>query len=273
MEGLPTLIENLVFSPDCRLLAVTPSPYAKLLSFNLLDVASGVLVKAIHTAVTPSYVVFSSDSRWAFSSNPFESLIEVWSIETGTLKNTLVGHSSGVPALEISVDGKILASGSDDATVKIWDASTGALQATLAHDDGVEAVAISPDSTLVTARTARTARQIKIWDLATNSAVHDLEVDQIAWTLRFSKDGQYLCTNFASFDITPLYKGRFYPNLNIAVDGRWITRGPKRMIWLPPEYRPGNLRDELGFAVHGDMIILGSKTGGVCLLRFNDSVD
>jgi WD40 repeat protein len=268
MQALSTRIENLVFSPDSRLLAVTPAPYYDLLSFNLWDVASGVLRKTIHTTVTPIYVVFSSDSRWAFSSDAFEPLIEVWSTETGTLKNSLVGHFSGVSSLEISVDGKILASGSKDACVRIWDARTGDLQATLAHDDEVEAVAISPDSTLVA---VCTARQIKIWDLATNSAVYDLELDQIAWTLRFSKDGQYLCTNFASFDITPLYKGRFYPNMNIAVDRRWITRGPKRMIWLPPEYRPGVLA--LRFAVHGNMIILGSETGGVCLLRFNDFVD
>jgi WD40 repeat protein len=269
MQGLSARVENLVFSPDCRLLAVTP--WYSLKSFNLWDVASGVLLKAIDTAAIPSYVVFSSDSRWVFSSSSFEPLIEVWGTETGTLKNTLVGHSSDVPALEISVDGKLLASGSRDGSVKIWDASTGALQTTLAHDDGVEAVAISPDSTLVA---VLTGHKIKIWDTATNSAVHDLEVDQIAWTLRFSKDGQYLCTNSASFDITPLYKGRFYPNLNIAVDGRWITRGLKRMIWLPPEYRPGDLlAGGLGFAVHGNMIILGSKTGGVCLLRFNNSVD
>ncbi|KAL3443718.1 hypothetical protein BJX65DRAFT_320422 [Aspergillus insuetus] len=248
-------ITALSFSADGAFAASSDETHLiTLRSFNLWD-----------TAVAPRCVVFSSDSRWAFSSNALQPLIEVWSTETGTLKSTLVGHSGGVPALEISVNGKLLASGSNDATVKIWDASTGALQATLIHNDEVIAVAISPDSILVA---ASSARQITIWDIAANSAVHCLEVEQTPYTLRFSIGGQYLCTTFASFEVTPLYKGRFYPNLNMAVDGRWIIRGyrsVKNIIWIPI----GDLR----LAVHGNMIILGSETGGVCLLRSNDPVD
>jgi WD40 repeat protein len=37
---------------------------------------------------------------------------------------TLAGHSGGVRSVAISADGKRVVSGSDDKTVKIWDADT-----------------------------------------------------------------------------------------------------------------------------------------------------
>ncbi|SLM34643.1 nacht and wd40 domain protein, partial [Lasallia pustulata] len=59
---------------------------------------------------------------------------------------TLEGHSSIVMAVAFSPDGKQLASGSDDMTVRIWDAATGATLQTLeSHSGPVFAVAFSPD--------------------------------------------------------------------------------------------------------------------------------
>ena len=44
---------------------------------------------------------------------------------------TLEGHSSGVYSVTFSHDSKLLASASEDYTVKVWDAATGSLQQTL----------------------------------------------------------------------------------------------------------------------------------------------
>ena len=63
-----------------------------------------------------------------------------------SLIQTLAGHSSWVSAIAFSPDGKQIASGSGDETIKLWDARTSDLQKTLAgHSNWVWAVAFSPD--------------------------------------------------------------------------------------------------------------------------------
>src|SRR5262245_50755188 len=58
----------------------------------------------------------------------------------------LQGHQARVVALAFSPDGKMLASGSDDATIKLWDVTTGKERATLkGHVGGICSVAFSPD--------------------------------------------------------------------------------------------------------------------------------
>src|SRR5437016_4809121 len=49
----------------------------------------------------------------------------------------LFGHSSWVTSVAFSPDGKTVASGSKDAAIKLWDASTGSLKRTLNAHGGV----------------------------------------------------------------------------------------------------------------------------------------
>ena len=64
---------------------------------------------------------------------------------SGTLKQVLVGHERWVWSLAYSSDGRILASGSLDHTIRLWDAHTGELLATwMAHQGMVSSLAFDP---------------------------------------------------------------------------------------------------------------------------------
>jgi WD40 repeat protein len=69
---------------------------------------------------------------------------------TRGLVTTLQGHESAVACVAFSPDGTTLASGSLDATVRLWDVTTGGTLTTrYGHPDQVNTVAFSPDGTLL----------------------------------------------------------------------------------------------------------------------------
>src|SRR4051812_27512710 len=56
--------------------------------------------------------------------------VRVWDVADCKLRIILKGHTAGVGPVANSSDGKLLASGSDDQTIRLWDARSGKLRAT-----------------------------------------------------------------------------------------------------------------------------------------------
>lgn len=80
---------------------------------------------------------------------------------------TLEGHKRHVASVAFSPDSTLLASGSDDRTIKIWDAANGAFQQSLNASFVVFSVAFSPDSRLLAAGCGDSS--IRVWDTATRT--------------------------------------------------------------------------------------------------------
>jgi WD40 repeat protein/lipoprotein NlpI len=117
---------------------------------------------------------------------------------------TLAGHTGLVKAVAFAPDGKRLATGSQDTTVRVWDVETGTLKQTLAltpseSSDWINGVAFSPDGRAIAAVTE--SHRVVVWNADTGaqqwtSAEHKASVDAVA----FSPDGRSIVTG--GFDKT-----------------------------------------------------------------------
>jgi WD40 repeat protein len=119
---------------------------------------------------------------------PVQPAPEAWS-----LVRTLSGHSEAVLSVAYSPDSRRLASGSNDRTVKIWDAETGALIRTLRHSERVLSVAYSPDSRRLASGSSDNT--IKIWDAETGALLRTLSGhSEIVRSVAYSPDGRRLAS-------------------------------------------------------------------------------
>ncbi|UJV43661.1 nSTAND1 domain-containing NTPase [Streptomyces sp. AMCC400023] len=113
------------------------------------------------------------------------------------LQHRLTGHKDRVTSASFSRDGRTLATGSYDGTVRLWETATGRLRTTLTLTDLPEAlisVSFSPDG-----RTLATGSDdddtVQLWDTATNRLRITLTGHKEGVTsVSFSRDGRTLAT-------------------------------------------------------------------------------
>ncbi|KAL0945669.1 hypothetical protein HGRIS_014988 [Hohenbuehelia grisea] len=119
------------------------------------------------------------------------------------LGEPLVIHIAGqCSSITISADGKRIASGSDDRTIRIWDAETGEQlgDALKGHENWVTSVAFSSDGKRIASGSGD--RTVRIWDAETGEQLgdalkgHTREVTSVA----FSSDGKRITSG--SYDRT-----------------------------------------------------------------------
>ena len=109
-------------------------------------------------------------------------------------KNRLEGHESGVKSVSFSPDGKILATGSNDHTIKLWNVDDGQEFMILqGHWGTVKSIDFSPDGRLLASGSSDMT--IKLWDMAEGRELMTLwGHSKIVRSVRFSADGKILAS-------------------------------------------------------------------------------
>ncbi len=109
-----------------------------------------------------------------------------------TLIKTLKGHTQPVWATAISANGQVLASGSQDRTIVVWNAFTGKLERTLkGHKDTVRSLAMSADGRILASGSGDTT--IKLWNLPTGKLIGTFSGHSSpVWSVAIAPDGKTL---------------------------------------------------------------------------------
>jgi WD40 repeat protein len=151
---------------------------------------------------------------------------------------SIAGHKDRVRKLSFSPNGKTLASGSEDGTVKIWDTATWQLVRSI--EDRAEkppkvmAVAYSPDGKRLAV--GRAGGALKLYDDLGKEFIGLGGGQEHVWDIAFSPDGRYIATARAKFvDIWNADTGAAVKSLEVSdsqlwcvafsPDGKWVASG------------------------------------------------
>jgi WD40 repeat protein len=130
----------------------------------------------------------------------WEGWLRIWDAHTGKVLSQRIEHTQMITQRVFSADGRYLATASQDATARVWDALTGKPQTPpLVHRSataglfqrGVLAVTFNFDATWLAS--AGTDRRVRVWHISTGQPLGpELRVDFIPQTVAFDRVRQEL---------------------------------------------------------------------------------
>jgi WD40 repeat protein len=201
------------FSPDGKTL-VTGNDRGYLILWDvttgkeIAHLTEGGVAPAMHGSQVIETVCFSPDGKTlaaadvgGFRGNEFiPGAVSIWDVNKRKLITTWKGHKKAIICSAFVKDGKTLATGSRDGTVKLWETATGKEKATLKVGVEVNSIAVSPSGDrLAVGGYVDSGDNLYLFDLKTNeksaSKAHRFGVNSVA----FSADGKMLVSAGGGF--------------------------------------------------------------------------
>lgn len=251
LEGFNEWPVNVAYSPDGRFLAA--ADYNKV---RLWNVPSGdsfaVLEKCGRT------FAFSPDgSSLVTNYKPFDGLsqLKLWAFPSGELKKTVEAvHEKSIRYIAWNPEGNLVASCSDDGTLKLWDGESLKALRTIQGQGKVQFFSFSPDGRYIAAISGEDPGDffkpaaVMVWKVSTGKLATKIEgFEKGLEPIAFSRDGEYLVTGErkrngakASFWEIPsgkllrTFEGHKYwvSKLAFSPDGRFLATGSADEVTL-----------------------------------------
>jgi WD40 repeat protein len=185
------LVWEVAFSPDGARLATAGGENWSPGEVQLWNARTGRLLLRIPQPRGVHSVVFSPDGRWLAGAITAADLVKVWDATTG--KELFSKPANWPVGLAISPDARLLAAGTRDRQVVVWDMATGNERKLRGHRGDVVCLAFSPDGQRLAS--AASEDVIKIWDVATGQEVQTLRGHRgFMRAVVFSPDGRLLAS-------------------------------------------------------------------------------
>jgi WD40 repeat protein len=185
-------------------------------------------------------------------------------------KATLAGHSKDIYEIAFSPDGELLATGSEDGTIRLWNAGTGETKAVLALEEKHKLGGLlwSPDGSRLMTYSQRGrsgAVQFRIWDVNSGELKTTIETHYTNFLTdyKWSPDGRILLTasEDGTVELWDALTGRLQKSLEQAPLGPDETNSFLKSIFSHKKY--ADLRFTRGF--------FDAKGQSVITLSFNRS--
>ncbi len=193
--GVDRSFDGSKLSPDGRLLALAWTNPPRI---RVLDTKTGAVVCGPLALKGSAWgLLFTPDGSRLISTTS-EGEVAVWSIPDGKPAADPVLLGTGILPAEISRDGRMFATGSNDGIVRLWDSATGRPIREMRHGAIIRSLAFSPDGQLLAS--AGADRIARVWRTSDGSPFHELAGHQNdVMTVFFSPDGQAACHRLARF--------------------------------------------------------------------------
>jgi WD40 repeat protein/serine/threonine protein kinase len=193
LDGHGETVSSVAFSPDGGLLASTGQEG----TLRLWDVESGTSLKTLDDAQVPlSKACFSPAGKFVAAGGKANapSKIFVWNVASGDQVGGWSGHVGPIRSVCYSPDGRMLASCSDDGTIRLWDCGDGRCTAVLeGHKLAVYGVSFRGDGRILAS--CGGGGEIRLWDVQTGKNLATICRDNAnLFGLHYSADGRTLTT-------------------------------------------------------------------------------